>query len=90
MLNTQSVCGSCTQARGVLVTHEPPECSDADETVYDIRLGRVLADFANLQEDLRALITEAKAEHRVTERQVLDEILANVEQEARAAGLVGR
>jgi hypothetical protein len=84
MLNT-TVCDSCTQARGDVVRHAEP----CDESVYEVRLNRVQAGFANLQEDLRACITEARATHRVTECQVLEEVLANVELEAMAASQTG-
>lgn len=86
MLDTQPVCGSCTQARGDVVRHSEP----CEESIYGIRLRRVQADLANLQEDLRACITEARATHRVQQAQVLAEVLTNVEQEARAVMLVGR
>lgn len=82
-------CGLCIQARGVPVTHALPECDDADE-LFNIWLNRVRAGLIDTQEALRGAITEARSQHRVTDTQILEGIAASIEQEARAAGLVGR
>lgn len=82
-------CGPCIQSRGVLVTHEPPECSDADE-LFNIWLNRVRAGLIDTQEALRGAITEARSQGRYPESGALIVMLEAVENESRKAVLVGR
>jgi len=81
----QPICGPCSRDRADAVRHANP----CEESVYEIRLRRVQTGLANLQEDLRACITEARATNRVNAAQLLAEVLANIEQEARAVLLIG-
>jgi hypothetical protein len=81
----QPICGPCSRDRADAVRHADP----CEESVYSIRKDRVQAGLADLQEDLRACITEARATNRVNAAQLLAEVLTNIEQESRAVLLIG-